>query len=112
MVPVSARTGAGLDELKAELLRAARAAPAKDASRHLRLPIDRSFAMKGFGTVVTGTLVSGSVKVEDEVELYPAGRRLRVRGLHSGGKAVQRAVAGQRTAVNLAASITRKSRGG
>jgi selenocysteine-specific elongation factor len=102
VVPVSARTGVGLDALKAELLHAARAAPKKDAARHLRLPIDRSFAMKGFGTVVTGTLVAGSVKVEDEVELYPAGGRLRVRGLHSGGKAVQRAVAGQRTAVNLA----------
>jgi selenocysteine-specific elongation factor len=102
VVPVSARTGEGLDALKAELLRAAQSAPKKDASRHLRLPIDRSFAMKGFGTVVTGTLVAGSVKVEDEVELYPTGRRLRVRGLHSGGKAVQGAVAGQRTAVNLA----------
>ena len=102
IVPVSARTGAGLDTLKAELLRSAQAAPKKDASRHFRLPIDRSFAMKGFGTVVTGTLVAGSVNVEDEVELYPAGRRLRVRGLHSGGTPVERAVAGQRTAVNLA----------
>jgi selenocysteine-specific elongation factor len=102
IVPVSARTGAGLDLLKAELLRAALAAPSKDASQHLRLPIDRSFAMKGFGTVVTGTLVAGSVKIDDEVELYPTGKRLRVRGLHSGGKAVQLAVAGQRTAVNLA----------
>lgn len=101
IVPVSARTGAGLDVLKAELLRAAQAAPKKDASRYLRLPIDRSFAMKGFGTVVTGTLVAGSVKIDDEVELYPIGKRLRVRGLHSGGKAVEHAVAGQRTAVNL-----------
>ncbi len=102
IVPVSARTGAGLDLLKAELLRAARAAPKKDASRYLRLPIDRSFAMRGFGTVVTGTLVAGSVKVDDEVELYPTGRRLRVRGLHSGGASVECALAGQRTAVNLA----------
>jgi selenocysteine-specific elongation factor len=58
--------------------------------------------MKGFGTVVTGTLVSGQVKVGDEVELQPVARRIRVRGLHSGGHAVERAVAGQRTAVNLA----------
>ena len=58
--------------------------------------------MKGFGTVVTGTLVSGSVRTEDEVELFPQQRRLRVRGLHSGGAAVAQAVAGQRTAVNLA----------
>ena len=102
MVPVSARTGAGLDALKQELLRAAQSVPAKDATRHFRLPIDRAFAMKGFGTVVTGTLVSGAVKTEDEVELYPARKRVRVRGLQSGGKFVERAVAGQRTAVNLA----------
>src|ERR1700675_527622 len=102
IVPVSARSGAGLDELKDALRRAAQATAAKDASQNFRLPIDRSFAMKGFGTVVTGTLISGVVKVEDEVELYPAHKRLRVRGLHSGGKQIERAVAGQRTAVNLA----------
>jgi selenocysteine-specific elongation factor len=100
--PVSARTGAGLDALKQELLRSAQSVPARDATRHFRLPIDRSFAMKGFGTVVTGTLVSGAVNVEDEVELHPPRSRVRVRGLHSGGKSVTRAVAGQRTAVNLA----------
>jgi len=102
IVPISARTGAGLDALKQELLRAAQAVPARDATRHLRLPIDRSFAMKGFGTVVTGTLVAGTLQPEDEVELYPIRKRVRVRGLHSGGKAVARALAGQRTAVNLA----------
>ncbi|MGA2720068.1 MAG: selenocysteine-specific translation elongation factor [Candidatus Acidiferrales bacterium] len=102
LVPVSALTGAGLDDLKAKLSRAAASAPVRDAGRHLRLPIDRSFAVKGFGTVVTGTLVSGSVGLEEEVELYPTGRRLRVRGLQSGGRAHERAVAGQRTAVNLA----------
>jgi selenocysteine-specific elongation factor len=102
ILPVSARSGQGLDELKDALRRAAHGAAAKDATRHFRLPIDRSFAMKGFGTVVTGTLISGTVKVEDEVELHPARKRLRVRGMHSGGKQIQRAVAGQRTAVNLA----------
>jgi selenocysteine-specific elongation factor len=102
IVAVSARTGAGLEDLKRELLRAAQSVPAKDETRHFRLPIDRAFAMKGFGTVVTGTLVSGAVKTEDEVELYPARRRVRVRGLQSGGESVVRAVAGQRTAVNLA----------
>jgi selenocysteine-specific elongation factor len=103
IVPVSAKTGDGLDALKRELLHAAQAVAARDATRHLRLPIDRAFAMKGFGTVVTGTLVAGTLKPEDEVELYPTRKRVRVRGLHSGGKAVERAVAGQRTAVNLAA---------
>jgi selenocysteine-specific elongation factor len=102
IVPVSARTGAGLDQLKEILQRVAGDVPPKDASRHLRLPIDRVFAIKGFGTVVTGTLVSGAVQPEDEVELFPARRRLRVRGVQSGGKSAERAVAGQRTAVNLA----------
>jgi selenocysteine-specific elongation factor len=101
IVPVSARTGAGLETLKQELLRVARDDPAKDVSRHFRLPIDRAFPRKGFGTVVTGTLMSGTVKVEDEVELYPTHKKVRVRGLHSGGKPIEQAVAGQRTAVNL-----------
>jgi selenocysteine-specific elongation factor len=102
IIPVSARTGAGLDVLKQEMLRAALEAPLKDVTRHFRLPIDRSFATKGFGTVVTGTLMSGTVSVKDEVELFPSRKPVRVRGLHSGGKPVERAVAGQRTAVNLA----------
>ena len=102
IVPVSARTADGMDAVREGLRRVAGEVPAKDSARHFRLPIDRSFAMKGFGTVVTGTLVSGAVKVEDEVELYPSRQRVRVRGLHSGGKSIQRAVAGQRTAVNLA----------
>jgi len=102
IVPVSARTGAGIDVLKQELLNAALAAPAKDATRHFRLPIDRSFATKGFGTVVTGTLMSGTVRVKDEIELHPLGRLARVRGLHSGGQPIEQAFAGQRTAINLA----------
>ena len=102
VVPVSATTGGGLDAFKKELLRVAETVPAKDAAQHFRLPIDRAFSMKGFGTVVTGTLVSGSLQAEDEAELYPLRKRVRVRGLHSGGRAVSRAMAGQRTAVNLA----------
>jgi selenocysteine-specific elongation factor len=102
IVATSARTGEGLEQLKQELARIAATVPARDAARHFRLPIDRAFAMKGFGTVVTGTLVAGSVAPEDEVELFPARRRLRVRGVQSGGRKVERAVAGQRTAVNLA----------
>ena len=101
VVPVSATTGAGLDAFKKELLRVAETVPAKDATQHFRLPIDRAFSMKGFGTVVTGTLVSGSLQAEDEAELYPLRKRVRVRGLHSGGRAVSRAMAGQRTADGL-----------
>ncbi len=102
IVPVSAKTGAGLGELKRALSDAAANASAKDAARYFRLPIDRAFAMKGFGSVVTGTLISGTVGAGDEVELFPRGERLRVRGVQSGGKSVERATPGQRTAVNLA----------
>ncbi|HEV3330575.1 MAG TPA: selenocysteine-specific translation elongation factor [Bryobacteraceae bacterium] len=102
IVPVSSVTGDGLDELRRELARVAAEAPEKDAAGHFRLPIDRVFSIKGFGTVVTGTLVSGTLAKEQEVEVYPKGRRLRVRGLQVYGSAAERAVAGQRTAVNLA----------
>src|SRR5467141_198796 len=102
IVPVSARTQAGLPELKQALLAVAQQAAGKDVARYFRLPIDRAFAIKGFGTVVTGTLISGSVAPSAEVELFPASKRLRVRGVQSGGKTVDRAQAGQRTAVNLA----------
>ncbi len=102
LVPVSARTGAGLDWLKQELQRVALQVPGKDLTRYFRLPIDRAFAIKGFGTVVTGTLVCGEIKPEDEAELFPARGRVRIRGVQSGGQAMERAVAGQRTALNLA----------
>src|SRR5579863_658798 len=102
MVPVSSVTGEGLDALRAELARAAAATPEKNPAGHFRLPVDRVFSVKGFGTVVTGTLVSGSVEKEQEVEVYPAGRRLRVRGVEVHGSKTTRAVAGQRTALNLA----------
>ena len=102
IVQVSAKTQRGLTELKAALRAAVQEISAKDTGRYFRLPIDRSFAVKGFGSVVTGTLFSGHVAVGDEVELLPAGKVLRVRGLQTGGKSVERADAGQRTAVNLA----------
>ena len=102
IVPVSSVTGAGLDNLRSELARVAAAVPEKNAAGHFRLPIDRVFSVKGFGTVATGTLVSGRVAAEQTVEVYPAGRRLRVRGVQVHGSKADRAVAGQRTAVNLA----------
>ncbi|HXN18233.1 MAG TPA: selenocysteine-specific translation elongation factor [Candidatus Binatus sp.] len=102
IVPVSVRNGAGMEDLKHELLRSANAVRLRDEKQHLRLPIDRAFAMKGFGTVVTGTLVAGALNIGQEIQLYPTHARARVRGLHSGGKQIERAVAGQRTAANLA----------
>jgi selenocysteine-specific elongation factor len=102
IVPVSARNRAGLSELKSEMLRVAQQVLGKDAARYFRLPIDRAFAIKGFGAVVTGTLISGGVGTGDEVELFPQRKKLRVRGVQSEGKTVEWALAGQRTAVNLA----------
>jgi len=102
IVGVSAKTGEGLASLKNALLDEAQKITEKHRERYFRLPIDRSFAVKGFGTVVTGTLISGHIASGDEVELLPERRLLRVRGLQTGGKSVERAQAGQRTAVNLA----------
>jgi selenocysteine-specific elongation factor len=101
-VAVSSVTGLGVTELRKELETAARTVREKGASGWFRLPIDRAFTMKGFGTVVTGTTISGTLKKEQEVELFPAGRRLRARGLQVYGEATDRARAGERTAVNLA----------
>jgi selenocysteine-specific elongation factor len=101
IVPVSSTTGAGLGDLRRELTRVASSAGEKNAAGWFRLPVDRTFTIKGFGTVVTGTLISGSVEKDQEVEVYPSGRRLRVRGVEVHGTQ-GRAVAGQRTAVNLA----------
>ena len=102
VLPVSSTTGAGIPQLKVELQRAALSAPARDSHGHFRLPIDRVFSVKGFGTVVTGTLISGAVEKEQEVELLPGARRLRVRGVEVHGAQAPRATAGQRTALNLA----------
>ncbi|HEV2762793.1 MAG TPA: selenocysteine-specific translation elongation factor, partial [Pyrinomonadaceae bacterium] len=101
VVCVSARTGAGLEELRERLREAAGAAPARSSRTVARLPVDRSFTMRGFGAVVTGTLVAGELREGDEVELLPARTQARVRGLQVHGAAVAAASAGQRTAVNL-----------
>ncbi len=102
MIPVSSVSGAGIDQLKAELRRIALSVPARDSRGHFRLPIDRVFSVKGFGAVVTGTLISGAVEKDQEVELFPGSRRLRVRGVEVHGAQAARAIAGQRTALNLA----------
>ncbi|MGA8151313.1 MAG: selenocysteine-specific translation elongation factor [Terriglobales bacterium] len=106
IVPVSALTGAGLEELKRALVRVAAEVPARDSTSHARLPIDRVFTIKGFGTVVTGTLISGTIRKEDELEVFPKGQRVRVRGVQVHGKAAEQATAGQRTALNLAGMTT------
>src|ERR1700692_3260789 len=106
IVAVSSLTGKGLDELRLALAQTAADVPARDASALARLPIDRVFTMKGFGAVVTGTLVSGTIRKEDELEIFPARNRARVRGIQVHGQAAEQAVAGQRTALNLAGVTT------
>jgi selenocysteine-specific elongation factor len=101
IVPVSVKTGAGLGELRAGLAALARSVPAKGTDQTPRLPIDRVFTVRGFGTVVTGTLTAGALAVDDRLEAYPRGVQSKVRGLQVHGRVVERAVAGQRTAVNL-----------
>ena len=102
MVAVSSLKGTGLEDLKRELAKASAEVSAKDSAALFRLPIDRVFTMKGFGTVVTGTLIAGTVKKEEELEVFPSGRRVRVRGVQVHGKPADQAIAGQRTALNLA----------
>jgi selenocysteine-specific elongation factor len=111
VVRVSARTGEGLPALREALLALARESPPRPAEGLLRLPVDRVFSMKGFGTVVTGTLVAGDLSVGEEVVALPSGRRARVRGLQVHGAVVERAVAGTRTAVNLAGEVEGLLRG-
>lgn len=101
IVAVSSRTGEGIEELKQALREIGSLTPARSADFVTRLPIDRSFTMRGFGAVVTGTLIAGQINEGDELELLPARMRVRVRGLQVHGALVRHAFAGQRTAVNL-----------
>jgi selenocysteine-specific elongation factor len=106
-IAVSARTGAGLDELRAALERAGAAAASRaDADSAARLHIDRVFTIRGAGTVVTGTLWSGTIGRGDELTVLPGSRRARVRGVQVHDQAVERAEAGQRVAVNLTGVAT------
>jgi selenocysteine-specific elongation factor len=112
VVPVSARTGVGLEELKREIARLAAEVPARDTDALFRLPIDRVFVMKGFGAVVTGTLIAGKIQKDEEVEVFPIRRRARIRGVQVHGSATEKAGAGQRTALNLAgANVEELGRG-
>lgn len=102
IIPVSSLKGAGLDELKRALIELAGQTAVRDSGAITRLPVDRVFTMKGFGTVVTGTLIAGSIRREDELELFPGKHKVRVRGVQVHGSTEDRAVAGERTALNLA----------
>ncbi len=101
IIPVSARTGAGLDELRAEIARLAAHIPARSADGAFRLPLDRVFTIKGFGTVVTGTILGGTVRTGDALLVHPRALEAKVRGLEVHGSPAEVARAGMRCAVNL-----------
>jgi selenocysteine-specific elongation factor len=101
IIPLSAKTGANIDLLKEKIGELAANVELKSESGIFRLPVDRIFTLKGFGTVVTGTAVSGSIAVESNVEILPKGITSKVRGLQSHGKEIKKARAGQRVAINL-----------
>jgi selenocysteine-specific elongation factor len=101
IVPVSAKTGDGLDTLRRALVERASHTAGRNADGATRLPIDRVFSMKGFGTVITGTLVSGRIATDHELVLLPGEHLVKVRGVQVHGERRAEAVAGHRTAVNL-----------
>jgi len=101
IVPVSARTGAGLDELRAAITTIMSTIPPRPTTGAFRLPIDRVFTIKGFGTVVTGTIWGGTVARDDELVVLPRGLATRARGVEVHGAAADRASAGQRAAINV-----------
>ncbi len=102
VMPVSAHSGVGVEELKATLTTMAEQTPAREDRGFFRLPIDRVFTLKGFGTVVTGTVVSGTLDSNAALELLPGHRELKVRGIHSHGRKVSSVTLGDRAALNLA----------
>jgi selenocysteine-specific elongation factor len=101
VVPVSTKTGDGIGELEAELARVIDALPPRTTTGVFRLPVDRVFTVKGFGTIVTGTVLGGEVALGDELAVIPSGLGARVRGIEVHGAAVEKAVAGHRAALNL-----------
>ena len=112
ILPVSAQSGQGLEQVRRELLSLAMKAAAPNPHHLPRLPLDRAFVMKGFGTVVTGTLLSGEFRVGESLALEPGGRSVRVRGMQTHGRPEECARAGSRVALNLAGiEVSEVSRG-
>jgi selenocysteine-specific elongation factor len=101
IIAISSRTGEGIEELKGTLREIGLEVAPRSAEFVTRLPIDRAFTMRGFGAVVTGTLIAGEITEGDELELLPSALRVRVRGVQVHGAQVPQGIAGQRTAINL-----------
>jgi len=101
IIHVSARTGEGLEELKTALAEVLQTSQAGEDRGRGRLPVDRVFTIAGFGTVVTGTLIDGSLRVGDEIEIQPDGLKGRIRGIQTHKQKQERAQPGNRVAINL-----------
>src|SRR5688500_18999586 len=112
IVAVSSKTGAGLDELKSKLTEIGKRVPARSADFITRLPIDRPFSMQGFGAVVTGTLISGTIKEGEDLDLQPPAIKVRVLGLKVDGAPVGAAEVGQQTVVDVGGVDTVQSERG
>jgi len=106
LLTASSLTGFGVDQVKTALAMVASDVAAKNSAALARLPVDRVFTMKGFGTVITGTLVAGTIRQDAEIEIFPTAVRARVRGIQVHGAPASQAVAGERTALNLAGVST------
>ena len=101
IIPISSKTGDGIDRLKTAIHDLGITVRQRPTNRLLRLPIDRAFSIRGFGTVLTGTLTSGEIQKDQDIELVPGGLTAKVRGVQVHGEMTGRAISGQRTAVNL-----------
>ncbi|MEM7366426.1 MAG: selenocysteine-specific translation elongation factor, partial [Pseudomonadota bacterium] len=105
IVTASSETGEGIDTIKQQLVSASSASTDRNETGYFRLAIDRSFNVKGSGTVVTGSVFAGATQVGDQLKLMPAGTTVRVRGLHRQNKQSQSTVAGDRCALNLSGNL-------
>lgn len=101
LLSVSAHAGTGISDLRRKLIRMAETLPPRDVDAFARLPIDRAFIVRGFGTVVTGTLIGGRLDVGDSLTIQPGGRQVKIRGIQSHNRIEEHARAGSRTALNL-----------
>jgi len=102
IIPVSSHTGSNIDKLRQEIFKIVEKSEPKNLDRSFRMPVDRVFTVKGFGTVITGTMIEGTISVGDAVSIYPQGNVTKIRNIQVHGQDVENAYAGQRAAINLA----------
>lgn len=101
IIPVSSTTGENIDILKEAIYKAAQSIEERSKEGIFRLPVDRVFTIRGLGTIITGTCISGHIRIGEEIEIYPDGRRAKVKNIQAYHENVEEAAAGQRVALNL-----------